>query len=211
MRITIGNLKGGAGKSTSSWFIALYLAIVHRRRVLLVDADPLSQTATDWAAVALAAELNVPITVITLVNADTLGRQVESLARDYDDVVIDTGGENELIFSAALMVCEELIVTVAPTPAELRRLPATFAVAARIDAISPVTARVLLVRVRKGTKAADAARGLLEGEGLPVMAAQISLWQHYVDAYGSVPEDLGEYVDVMEELLGETASEEVSA
>ncbi len=210
MRIVIGNLKGGAGKTTSAWFIALYLAIVLRRRVLLIDADPLSQSATDWAAVALADEIDVPITVITLVNADTLGRQVESLAKDYDDVVIDTGGENELIFAAALMVCDELIVTVAPSPAELRRLPATFAVASRIDAISPVTARVLLVRVRKGTRAAETARALLEDAGLPVMAAHVSLWQHYVDAYGAVPEDLGEYGDVMEELLGK-AEEEVSA
>lgn len=198
MRLTIGNLKGGVAKTTTAMFIATGLA--RTGRTLLVDADPLSQTATDWAGLVMGSGGEFPVTVVTLVNADTLGQQVQSLARDFDHVVIDTGGEDERLFAAALMVTDDLVVPVAPSPGELRRLPATFTVAARIDSISPVTARVLLVKIRAGTKAAAEARSLLEGEGLPVMATQVSLWQHYSEAFGSVPHDLGEYAEVLAEL-----------
>jgi chromosome partitioning protein len=206
MLLTIGNLKGGVAKSTTALFIALYLALVKGRRVLLVDADPLSQTATDWVAVALAAGLDVPVTIITLTNPDTLARQVRDLAPAYDDVVIDTGGEHDLIFRAALMVTDQLIVPVTPSPAELRRLPATFTVAAQIDAISAVAARVLLVRVRKNTRALAEALDLLAETQLPVMETAISLWQHYSDAYGTIPTDFGEYPDAVDELLKEAAA-----
>lgn len=201
MRITIGNLKGGVAKSTSALFLALYLAIVKGRRVLLIDADPLSQTATDWIGVALADGLDVPLTVVTLTNPDTLARQVRDLAPAYDDVIIDTGGEHDLIFRAALMVTDQLIVPVTPSPPELRRLPATFTVAAQIDAVSPVVARVLLVRVRKNTKALEKALKLLTEAQLPVMEATISLWQHYTDAFGGIPTDFGEYTAVADELM----------
>jgi ATPases involved in chromosome partitioning len=200
MRLTIGNLKGGVAKTTTALFLATGLA--HTGRTLLVDADPLSQSATDWAGLALGAGVEFPATVVTLVNADTLGRQIEALARDYDHVVVDTGGEDERLFAAALMVTDELVVPVAPSPGELRRLPATFTVASRIDAVSPITARVLLVKVRSGTRAASDARELLEQEGLPVMASAVSMWQHYSEAFGSVPDDLGEYADVLSELTG---------
>ncbi len=199
MKIAVGNLKGGVAKTTTSWFVACGLA--QTGRTLLVDADPLSQSATDWAGLALKAHGDIPLTVVTLVNADTLGRQVEAFARDYNHIVIDTGGEDDLLFSAALMVTTDLLVPVAPTPAELRRLPATFQVAARIDAISPVLARVLLVKVRAGTAAARSSRAFLEEEQqLPVMEAQISMWQHYAEAYGTIPADLAEYADVLTEL-----------
>jgi cellulose biosynthesis protein BcsQ len=41
-------LKGGTGKTTSAWFIALYYAVVLGLPTLLLDADPTSQSAYDW-------------------------------------------------------------------------------------------------------------------------------------------------------------------
>ncbi|MFP1624076.1 hypothetical protein ACLB9X_02395 [Streptomyces sp. 5K101] len=52
--IVVGMLKGGTGKTTSAWFIALYYAVVLNLPTLLLDADATSQSAYDWFKVAQA-------------------------------------------------------------------------------------------------------------------------------------------------------------
>ncbi|WP_406485747.1 hypothetical protein [Streptomyces phaeochromogenes] len=42
--IVVGMLKGGTGKTTSAWFIALYYAVVLGLPTLLLDADATSQS-----------------------------------------------------------------------------------------------------------------------------------------------------------------------
>lgn len=202
VRITLGNLKGGVAKTTSAIHLATGLGRLGR--VLLVDADPQASSTMDWSTSAGDAWPS-GIVVVPWAQAD-LARRVQAVADDYDHIVIDTGGEDDSILAAALMVTDELVIPVAPSPLDLRRLPATFNLAARIDAVSPVTARVVLVKVRKGTASARDARTLLEGMELPVMEASVSLWEQYSQAFGSLPEDLGEYADVLAEL---TAAEVV--
>lgn len=202
MRVTVGNLKGGVGKTMTAVHLAVGLA--RTGRTLLVDADPQAASALDWSTVAGEAW---PVTVIPWSGPD-LARRVRDVADDYAHVVIDTGGESDSVLSQALLVTDELVVPVAPSLIELRRLPATFELAAKVDVISPVTARVLLVKIRAGTRSAIEARQLLEGMGLPVMAAQVSLRESYAGRFGSVPDDLGEYDQVVAELTDTTTHQE---
>ena len=197
MRLTIGSLKGGSGKSTSAVHIALGLA-AQGDRVLLVDADPQAATVMDWSTSA-GDEWPSNIVVVPWPTHD-LAKRVTQISGDFDSVVIDTGGESDVILGQALMVTDELVIPTAPSLAEIRRLPATFELAARIDAISPLSARVLLTRVRAGTTSAKDARELLESQGFPVMAAEIRMREKYAQAFGTVPTDLGEYADVLTEL-----------
>lgn len=199
VRLTVGNLKGGVAKTTTAVHLACGLAA--SGRTLLVDADPQAASALDWSTVAGEAW---PVTVIPWAGAD-LARRVKDVAGDYAHVVIDTGGENDEILGSALMVTDELVVPVAPSLIELRRLPATFQLASKVDVISPVTARVLLCKVRAGTRSGVEARELLESLDLPVMAAQIGLREQYSAAFGTVPADLGEYADVLAELTSTPA------
>lgn len=58
--IVVGMLKGGTGKTTSAWFIALYYAVVLGIPTLLLDADATSQSAHDWFKVAQAEGFDGP-------------------------------------------------------------------------------------------------------------------------------------------------------
>lgn len=204
MRITVGNLKGGVAKTTTSVHLAAGLA--RTGRTLLVDADPQAASALDWSTVA---GEDFPATVIPWAGPD-LARRIRDVSGDYAHIVVDTGGENDEILGQALMVTDELLVPVAPSLIELRRLPATFQLAAKVDAISPITARVLLCKVRTNTRSATEARELLESLDLPVMATQIGLREQYMTAFGTAPADLGEYADVLAELMSPVGEEVTS-
>lgn len=201
MKLTVAGLKGGPGKTTAAVFLSLGLAR-HRTavrrdagRVLLVDADPLSQSTLDWYTLA---GQDWPATVEVIPwSTRNLAQRV---AETRDHVVFDTGGEGPDILAAALMMSDEMLVPCGPSPAELRRVPATFETAARVDQVHPIGARVLLTKVRAGTRAGTEARALFEERGVPVMAAQVSFWQHYAEAYGTVPADLAEFGGVLDEL-----------
>ena len=89
MILTVGNVKGGVGKTTLAVNIAITRALAGRD-VLLVDGDEQGTAAafTDLRAGALGA---AGYTAVILQGA-ALRTQVRQLAPKYDDVVIDVGG-----------------------------------------------------------------------------------------------------------------------
>lgn len=199
MRITVGNLKGGTAKSTTAVFLALGLA--RTGRVLLVDADGTNASALDWSSNTEDWPANI---VVIPWAVEDLARRVKDVAADYDHIVIDTGPEQEVIIRQAMTVTDELVVPVSPYPMELRKLGQTWQAAAEIDSFSPVTARVLLAKVRAGTRSSVEARQYLEENlQLPVMGPDINLRESYALAWGTAPTDLDQYEQVLAELLEE--------
>lgn len=197
MIITIGGLKGGMGKTT----IAVLLATVYTQRlqkkVLLVDADPKSQSAYDWHKLA-----GLPF-ALEVWPSVRVGELVADRAGGYDVVVIDTGGETDEIFASAVGVSDEVLVVCPPKKPDMRRLVATFTSAAKAAQGRRVTARLLLTMVDRRRSAYNAtARQQLQAQGLPVMGAEVSLRSYYSDVYGTLPnvEELSEIDDVVKEL-----------
>jgi chromosome partitioning protein len=111
MILTVGNTKGGVGKTT----LAVNLAILRAeqgRDVLLVDGD-------EQGSASLFSQLRADLVGSTGYTAvglhgSAVRTQVRQLAPNYDDVVIDVGGRDTGSLRAALTVSDVLLVPVQP-------------------------------------------------------------------------------------------------
>lgn len=206
--ITIGNLKGGVGKTTTTWFLACYFA---RRglRVLMIDADPLSQTGYKWHRKLRRLDVPVPFKLIPFPSShvdDCIQDNADS--GEVDVILVDTGGENDKIFAASVRRSHELLIVAAPNEGETERIPSSYAAAAATAADSPqeIHVRVLLTKVPPPrSKEGHQYRGELAEAGYEVMDSQATNWKWYRQAIGSTKplDDLAEYEDVGAELVAD--------
>jgi chromosome partitioning protein len=198
MILTLGNKKGGVGKSTS----AVYLASLFARsgRTLIVDADP-QGSILSWSE---EAGEDFPAAVVQWATRD-LAKRVKEVAGDYAHIVIDTGRsatEDDPILRQALMVTDHLVVPFAPSLMDVRELGRVLQMADDLAAIHVVATHLLLTKVRVGTNSARDARAGLATQGLPLLDAQVSLLEAYANVWGTVIRDPREYEDVLGELMG---------
>lgn len=112
MIVTVGNTKGGVGKTTVALNLAVGRALVGRD-VWLVDGD---RQGTAQTAVSIRAqEGRVPALACSAYPEGPLLRaQVAQQAGKFDDVVIDAGGRDSTALRAALALCDVLVVPFAP-------------------------------------------------------------------------------------------------
>ena len=112
MIVTIGNTKGGVGKTT----LALNLAVARARagrEVLLIDGDRQASALTAIAARDQGGHLP-PIACASYPDGRILRSQVQLQAAKYDDVLIDVGGRDSTALRAALTLCDVLLVPIVP-------------------------------------------------------------------------------------------------
>lgn len=112
MILTVGNTKGGVGKTTLAVQVALAWAMAGRD-VLLVDAD---RQGSAGLVVAVRAEAGrAPgLTCAAYHEGAVLRAQVQRQAPKYDDVVIDAGGRDSGALRAALVLSDALLVPFMP-------------------------------------------------------------------------------------------------
>ncbi|WP_369250589.1 ParA family protein [Streptomyces sp. R41] len=199
------------------------LCLVHRpllrRRPrpadLLLDADATSQSAYDWFKVAQAAGFEIPANlVIERYPFDDIAEYIRAKRTEFGAIVVDAGGGSARIFHEAVTEANLLLVPVAPTKIERRKLVATFDEAERAAARNPhdVTAHVVMVKADDRTSLPRTAKDKLlepaEGEGIgpdrdepfPLAETTIHSWVHYMEAFGEIPTELSEYANLMKEL-----------
>ncbi|MEU0940735.1 ParA family protein [Embleya sp. NPDC005971] len=204
--IVVGMLKGGSGKTTTAWFIALWWAI-RGYRVLILDGDAVSQTAFTWATKAKARGYKVPITVERYPYDDIAQRITEAL-EEFDIVIADMGGAAAVGFAEAVSKADLVIMPISPSDADGWRIPATFS-AAEVGAAKnprPVHVMILLTKVVKNSKILRKTRAELEENDFPVATTEITTWLYYSESAGHVPSDLAEYNTLMDEIDKELTS-----
>ncbi len=114
-------------------------------------------------------------------------------------------GDAGLVRSAAL-AADVVIVTLPTGLIDIDRLSPTLELLAEVEASNPIRIRILLTRVRTGTRSAQAARALLAELGQPVLEHEIPLREAYTSGFGLAPTDLLHYQPVVDELLARAAA-----
>lgn len=197
--VTIANLKGGTGKSTTVAHIGHALA-TRGYRVSMVDADP-QASLVRWAGLA-----GWEIPVIGL-PTPTLHRQLWGVidSNRTDVVLIDTPPleEREGVVASALRIATDVIVPMAPTMMELDRIGPVWAAleAAAGYRDDDPRAYVLLTRTVPRASSTDMIRSLLTDQGHHVLTATVPRLERYAQAFGDAiaPSD-GPYGAVVSEV-----------
>lgn len=111
MILTIGNVKGGVGKTTLAVNFAIARAL-QGRDVLLIDGDE-QGTALTFTALRHEQTGHSDYTAVALTGA-AVRTQTRQLAPKYHDVIIDVGGRDTGSFRAALTVTDRLLIPIQP-------------------------------------------------------------------------------------------------
>jgi chromosome partitioning protein len=116
MILTIGNVKGGVGKTTLAVNLAITLATA-KRDVLLIDGDE-QGTALAFTNLRTTAKGKPGYTAVAL-HGPNIRTQVRQLAPKYSDVVIDVGGRDTGSLRAALTVADVVLIPFKPRSFDL--------------------------------------------------------------------------------------------
>lgn len=204
MIVTITNLKGGTGKTTTAVYLACLLA--KEGRTLLVDGDP-QGSATLWAEEA--AETGTPLPFTTDQQpSDRLGTYVTKKTGEYDNIVVDTPPGHESITLGALKVSDTVIITMSTGMADLMRYGATVDLVEATQALNPkLKAYTLITKARANTTSRRTLKAALDqAAGIaPVFEHDIPLREAIGAAAGTLPEDLTQYTPIVDQLLGRLA------
>jgi len=111
MVTVVGSLKGGSGKSTVTFNLAVWLAMAEVD-VQVIDGDP-QATLSDVAEVRAEEGFDPPVKVVdaSKLNADTVSRA--------DETLIDIGTASMDTVRNALMLADRIIVPVPPSQADI--------------------------------------------------------------------------------------------
>jgi len=196
VRLTIANLKGGAGKTTTAAHLACLLA--RDGRTLAIDADP-QKSLTRWTTQAGEA-WTVPM--VGLPVPDLHKRVPGALTEGYAHVVIDTPPEREQepIVRAAVLAAEVVLIPLAPNLIELDRLAPTLELIEQVWNVHEPALRALLVKGRGNARSRRDARTVLGEWNVPLLEAEVPMLEMYAQSFGSVPDGGNHYAAVLAEL-----------
>jgi chromosome partitioning protein len=118
MIIVIGGIKGGSGKTT----IATNLAVMRSigKKVLLVDADE-QKSAWDWSQQRDTCEQDILKGTFSTVcmSGKAIYSNLERLKKDFDDIIVDTGGRDTTSQRSALCVADKFILPFKPSSIDI--------------------------------------------------------------------------------------------
>ena len=172
MILTVGNTKGGVGKTT----LAVNLAIARTmdgQDVLLVDGDE-QRTAMTFTELRAERGGNPGYTAVAL-DGPAIRTQVRQLAPKYDDVVIDVGGRNTGSLRAALTVSDVVLIPMQPRSFDLWAVDQMAELVSEARELNPKLRAVLVINAAdpQGSDNQDAVAVLEDVAGMTVLPVTI--------------------------------------
>lgn len=165
MILTVGNVKGGVGKTTLAINIAIARALAGGD-VLLIDGDE-QHTAASFTELRNTQAGRNDYTAVSLAGA-AVRTQTRQLSSKYSDIVIDAGGRDTGSFRAALTITDILLVPVQPRTFDVWVIDQVANLVAEAREINEQLLAVSLLNAADpvGQDNRDAAEALTEVEGI---------------------------------------------
>lgn len=185
MILTVGNIKGGVGKTTLALNLTIARALAGRD-VLLIDADS-QRSALDFTNLRTEQLGSPGYTAVALDGAD-MRAQVRQLKPKYDDIVIDAGGRDSGSLRAALLVADTVLIPVLPRSLDLWAVEQTAALVRDARITNPDLEALVVINAADAQgldndQAAEYIRD--EGQGLSLLDVTIGRRKAFANAVAS--------------------------
>ncbi len=168
MILTVGNTKGGVGKST----ISVNLAVESARnghKTLLIDTDP------QGSSIAFRAEREADdIRAIALIT-DKLHKDVQDFRETFENIIIDAGGRDNAVFRSAVAACDMFLLPVLPSQFDVWAAEDAMKVFKEIQPFTNMKGCMVLNLVRPNTLVSSEAQEALSeySQDIPLLDERI--------------------------------------
>ncbi len=184
MILTVGNLKGGVGKTTLALNVTIARANLGKD-VLLVDGDE-QHTALTFTELRTE-QLGSPGYTSVSLHGAALRTQVRQLTPKYDDIIIDVGGRDTGSLRAALTVAHTLLIPVQPRSFDIWSVDQMTHLVKEAREINERLRAVILLNAAdaQGNDNAEAADALKDSDGLVLLPFTIGRRKAFPNAASS--------------------------
>lgn len=162
--ITVGNVKGGVGKSTIACNLAVE-ATKAGKKVLLIDSDT-QQSSIDFRATR--AERDLPEFQAVSITKNTIHKDVGSF-KDFDFIIIDAGGRDTAVFRSAVLASDLFLIPVLPSQYDIWATAGTVETLEEAKPFKDVNACFVINQVIPNTNVVKEALQALKDFNIPIL------------------------------------------